>query len=54
MSPIDKLSETHPDAANRKWTLRQDFMFMLKDLPHVIARQKEQFSDGVETNGLSH
>ena len=44
---IDKY-QTHPDAANmEKWTLRQDFMFMLKDLPHVIARQKEQFSDGV-------
>jgi len=48
MSPIDKLSETHPDAANmEKWTLREDFMFMMKDLPQVIARQKEQFSDGV-------
>ncbi len=48
MSAIDKLSETHPDAANmEKWTLREDFMFMLKDLPQVVARQKEQFSDGV-------
>ena len=55
MSPIDKLSETHPDAANmEKWTLREDFMFMLKELPQVVARQKEQFSDGVGNEWINY
>lgn len=55
MSPIDKLSETHPNAANmEKWTLREDFMFMLKDIPQVIARQKEQFSDGVGSKWIDY
>ena len=54
MSPIDKLSDTHPETPNmEKWTLREDFMFMLNNLPQVISRQKEQFSDGVGNQWIS-
>tara|TARA_B100000902_G_scaffold397015_1_gene459542 strand:- start:3944 stop:5554 length:1611 start_codon:yes stop_codon:yes gene_type:complete len=55
MSATDKLSQTHPDGPQmEKWTLRNDFMFMLKDLPQVISRQKEQFSDGVGNQWINY
>ncbi|MAJ81518.1 MAG: asparagine synthase B [Legionellales bacterium] len=55
MDPRDKLSQTHPDGPQmEKWTLRNDFMFMLKDLPQIIARQKEQFSDGVGNKWINY
>lgn len=55
MAARDKLSQTHPDGPQmEKWTLRNDFMFMLKPLPQIISRQKEQFSDGVGNEWIEY
>lgn len=55
MSAKDKLSQTHPEGPQmEKWALRNDFMFMLKPLPQIIARQKEQFSDGVGNEWINY
>ncbi|MAT63256.1 MAG: asparagine synthase B [Dehalococcoidia bacterium] len=51
----DKLSHTHPEGKKmEKWVLREDFSLLLNNNQSILHRQKEQFSDGVGSEWITH